>query len=111
MARQPILLPDWIFGADGKRLVIDRVLRHGDGQAWTEPSISLATNKDRHGGLGRHLEALAQMGLMRRQAGQPARYELVPTDELDEPRRRIRDALEELMPQLDFLPSERVPPD
>ena len=110
MPRPLILLPDWIFGSDGKRLVLSCVLTAGDGTVWTEPQVCAAVNKDRHSSLRTHLEALTQMGLMRRHMTHPISYELIPATELDDARRRIRDALSALLPPLEALPNDRVPP-
>jgi DNA-binding transcriptional ArsR family regulator len=104
-------LPDWILGAPGKRLVLTCVFDEANEEReWTERALHDAVGADRHASLGKHLEALARLGLMhqvRAPAGQPRRYRLVARERLASDHREIRAGLESLLALLDRVSPHR----
>jgi hypothetical protein len=99
-------LPDWLLGAPGKRRVLTRVLLEPE-REWTGADIAAAVDADRHAGLEIHLRSLVRWGLMEQvPEASPASFRLVPTDQLDDELRAVREGLELLLPALSRLAGE-----
>lgn len=107
MARPSSRLQDWIFSAPIKRELVAFVVdpRH-QGSDLTQRQFARRIKAGPRASLSGHLDALAQLGQVRRIEAEAPRWIVLPIAELGETARRIRLALGELVSALDQVPDE-----
>lgn len=92
MPREPATLRDWLFGASGKRRLIEALLAAG-GRPMTQAELARRAGLTPKGTVDGHLAALQQAGLVRRDA---SGYRADVTSPLASPLRALLSALEAL---------------
>jgi hypothetical protein len=78
-------LRDWLFGAGGKRRLLE-VLLDGGSRSWTEAELARAAGLHLKGSVDVHVRALVQLGLLTEDAN---RYRLSRRHALVQPLRRL----------------------
>jgi hypothetical protein len=90
MAMTRLSARDWLFGAGGKRRLLEALLAAAPGRRWTEAELARAAGLHAKGSVDVHLLALVQLGVLVRSGGD---YELVPRHPLVRPLRLVVEAL------------------
>jgi hypothetical protein len=78
-------LRDWLFGAGGKRRLLEAILEGGR-RSWTEAELARAAGLHAKGSVDVHVSALVQLGVLVEDSG---RYQLRARHELVRPLRRL----------------------
>jgi hypothetical protein len=94
MSKPKLRIRDWLFGAGGKRRLLEALLRDQT-RSWTEAELARAAGLHAKGSVDVHIAALVQIGMLSRVRGS---YGLVPGHPLIAPLGRllsIVDALED----------------
>jgi hypothetical protein len=92
MPRPKLRLHDWLFGAGGRRRLLEVVLA-GNREGWVEAELATRAKLHKKGSVDVHLRPLVQLGLLTKTG---ARYDLVPTSKLVRPLRQLLAAVREL---------------
>lgn len=92
MPRARARLRDWVFGAPGKRLILEALLADR-GRVWSQTELARAADMHTKGSADEHLLALAQIGLIAEVGG---RYVLREGHPLLEPLSALLNAVAEL---------------
>lgn len=90
MSKPKLRLRDWLFGAGGKRRLLDALLAHAD-REWTEAQLASSAELHAKGSVDVHIKALVQLGVLREDA---LSYRLVRGHPLIKPLRQVLTVLE-----------------
>lgn len=94
MPKYPNSRQDWLFGAPGKRRLLEHVVNAAaPDNGWTEADLARAAGLGRHGSVNPHLDALTGLGVL---DVKERRYRLNKNHPLVRPLRRLVRALREL---------------
>lgn len=85
MPKPPLRLRDWLFGAGGKRRLLEAVLASGT-RSWSEADLARSAGLHAKGSVDVHVCALVQLGVLVEDAG---RYRLSRGHSLVQPLRRL----------------------
>jgi hypothetical protein len=80
MSKPRLRLRDWLFGAGGKRRLLEAILE-GERRSWTEVELARAAGLHAKGSVDVHVKALVQLGVLVEESGRyrlSARHALVP---------------------------------
>ena len=102
MPKPQLTLRDWLFGAGGKRRVLEALLT-GTPRAWTETELARASLLHLKGSVDIHITALVQLGVLVESGNS---YVVEPNNPLVEPLRQ----LVELIAAVEDAKLKRPPP-
>jgi hypothetical protein len=85
VSKPKLRLRDWLFGAGGKRRLLETLLADRS-QSWTEAELARAASLHAKGSVDVHIAALVQIGVLAHQQGT---YRLVTDHPLVEPLHRL----------------------
>jgi hypothetical protein len=63
MSKPRLRLRDWLFGAGGKRRLLEAALAN-PGRTWTQAELARASDVHAKGSVDEHVRALVQLGLL-----------------------------------------------
>jgi hypothetical protein len=66
MPKPKLRLRDWLFGAGGKRRLLEALLAE-EGRTWTEAELGRAAHLHAKGSVDVHVKALVQLGVLRKE--------------------------------------------
>lgn len=89
MPKPKLRCRDWLFGAGGKRRLLEALLS-GKGRAWSEAELARVAGLHAKGSVDVHLAALVQLGLLTRHHDG---YRLMREHPLVKPLRRVLDVV------------------
>lgn len=92
MSKPKLRLRDWLFGAGGKRRLLDALLSD-DQREWTEAELAGSAKLHAKGSVDVHVKALVQLGVLSEKG---LCYRLVPAHPLIKPLRDVLVALEKI---------------
>lgn len=90
MSKPKLRLRDWLFGAGGKRRLLDALLGDAD-RAWSEAELASSAELHAKGSVDVHVKALVQLGVLSESGSS---YRLVRDHPLIKPLRQVLAALE-----------------
>jgi|GEM_PF-5531355 hypothetical protein len=90
MSKPKLRLRDWLFGAGGKRRLIDALLTDAD-RTWSESELASSAGLHAKGSVDVHIKALVQLGVLSEDG---LSYRLVQDHPLIEPLRQVLSTLE-----------------
>jgi hypothetical protein len=92
LSKSKLRLRDWLFGAGGKRRLLDALLSD-DEREWTEAELANSAGLHTKGSVDVHVKALVQLGVLSEES---LSYRVVPAHPLIEPLRDLLAVLEEI---------------
>lgn len=92
MSRPKLRLHDWLFGAGGRRRLLEVVLA-GNEDGWLEAELAALAELHKKGSVDVHLRPLVQLGLLKKSG---SCYRLNRASKLVRPLRQLLAALREL---------------
>lgn len=90
LSRSKLRLRDWLFGAGGKRRLLDALLTDAD-REWTEAELANSAELHAKGSVDVHVKALVQLGVLSEDS---LSYRLVRGHPLIKPLRQVLGVLE-----------------
>ncbi|MGO9791258.1 MAG: hypothetical protein ACLP8S_17710 [Solirubrobacteraceae bacterium] len=90
MSKPKLRLRDWLFGAGGKRRLIDALLSDAD-RVWSEAELASSAELHAKGSVDVHVKALVQLGVLSEDG---LSYRLVRDHPLIKPLRQVLAELE-----------------